>query len=222
MAAAERLGAVADQLDTERFVGRARQRELVGDALAGRSHLRIFHVHGPGGVGKSALLRAIEREARADGHPIVHLDGRLVTPNPDALAAAIGGADVDGSLLIIDEADELIPLRFELRHLLQTSMRSSTVVVLAGRTAPGREWFDQGLDQVSTEVLVRPLDSTEARELLRRYDVVEPTGVEQLLTWASGYPLALTVGANLLGTPPEPPRATAAWARRRPAAASTT
>jgi hypothetical protein len=204
VAAAERLGEVADQLDGERFVGRTRQLGLVGDALAGRSNLRIFHVHGPGGVGKSALLRAIERQARAAGHPIVRLDGRLIAPTPDALATDVARADQDGSLLIIDEADELVPLRFELRHLLQTSIRSSTVVVLAGRAAPGREWFDDGLDQVSAEILVRPLDNTEGRELLRRYEVVDPAGVDQLLRWASGYPLALTVGANLLGAPPEP------------------
>ncbi len=204
MAAAERLGEVADQLDAERFVGRARPMELVANGLAGRSQHRVIHFHGPGGVGKSALLRAIARQARADGHAVLVLDGRLITPTPDALAAEVARADVDGSLLIIDEADELAPLRFELRHLIRTAIPSSTVVVLAGRAAPGREWFDEGLDQISTDAVVRPLDNTEARALLGRCGVTEPAAVEQLLTWAAGYPLALTVGANLLGAPPEP------------------
>ncbi len=117
MAAAERLGEVADQLDAVRFVGRARPLELVGDALAGRSHLRIFHVHGPGGVGKSALLRAIERHAGTGQHPIVHLDGRLISPTPDALAADVARADADGSLLIVDEADELLRRAIERTYL---------------------------------------------------------------------------------------------------------
>jgi hypothetical protein len=197
------LGEVADQLDAERFVGRKRAIDLVADGLAGRSPQRIFHVHGPGGVGKSALLRALARQAHADGHPVVGIDGRLVAPTPDALTAAVAEAG-DGALLLIDEADELLPLRFELRHLLRTALPASTVVVIAGRAAPGREWFDEGLDQVTADVVVRPLDSTEARELLGRYGVTEATAADQLLTWAAGYPLALTVGANLLGAPPEP------------------
>ncbi|MCU1369556.1 MAG: hypothetical protein JWO77_750 [Ilumatobacteraceae bacterium] len=194
---------MADQLDAERFVGRTRTLALIGDGISGRSSTRIFHVHGPGGVGKSALLRAVEREARADGRSVVHLDGRLVPPTPDGLAGEVARA-AEADLLIIDEADELIPLRFELRQLLRTALSASTAVVLAGRAAPGREWFDAGLDQVSAELVVRPLDNTEGRDLLGRYGVTEAAAVDQLLTWAAGYPLALTVGANLLGAPPEP------------------
>lgn len=194
---------MADQLDADRFVGRSRPLDLIADGLAGRSRQRIIHVHGPGGVGKSALLRAAARRARADGYDVVALDGRLVAPMPERLAAEIARAG-ERSLLLIDEADELIPLRFELRHLLQTAVPASTVVILAGRAAPGREWFDEGLDQVSTEILVRPLDNAEGRELLARYDVTGADDVDPLLTWAQGYPLALTIGANLLGAPAEP------------------
>jgi hypothetical protein len=197
VAGTERLGEVADQLDADRFVGREQPKLLAEAALRGERPERIIHVHGPGGVGKSALLRAIERSALALDRTVVHLDGRLVTTTPEALATEVARADVDGSLLIIDEADELAPLRFELRHLLRTTVPASTVVVVAGRTAPGREWFDAGLDQVSTEILLRPLDNAEGRELLRRYGVTAPADVDPLLTWSAGYPLALTIGANL-------------------------
>lgn len=202
MAPTERLGEVADQLDAERFIGRRRWLDLVASGLAGTSHVRIFHVSGPGGVGKSALLRAMVREARAAAHPTVHLDGRLIAPTPEGLAAVVAEAG-DGALLVIDEADELLPLRFELRRLLRTTIPASAVVVLAGRAAPGREWFDEGLDQVSTEIVVRPLDNNEGRELLARYDVTDQASVDQLVTWAQGYPLALTIGANLLGSAPD-------------------
>jgi len=203
VAATERLGEVADQLDAERFVGRQRALAAIAAGRSGHTPQRIFHVHGPGGVGKSALLRAAARQARHDGQLVVQLDGRLVMPTPEGLVAAVGQAG-DGTLLLIDEADELLTLRFELRHLLRTAIPASAVVVLAGRTAPGREWFDEGLDQVSATIVVRPLDNTEGRDLLGRCGVTEPADVDQLLTWASGYPLALTVGANLLGAPQEP------------------
>ena len=203
VAATERLGKMADHLDAERFVGRSRQLTVIADALAGRSPTRIIHAHGPGGVGKSALLRASERQARAAGHPVIHIDGRLVTPTPDALAVEIARADHDRCLLIIDDVETLAPLRFELRHLLRTTLPASTVVVLAGRSAPGREWFDEGLDQVSAEILVRPLANAEGRQLLDRYGINDADVVDQMLTWAAGYPLALTVGANLAGAVPE-------------------
>ncbi|WP_426571190.1 ATP-binding protein [Aquihabitans sp. McL0605] len=201
MVAQERLGEVAEQLDAERFVGRRRALDLVDAAVTGTSSHRIVHVHGPGGVGKSALLRAIERQARDRGREVVHLDGRLVAPAPDVLAAEVARADAEGSVLIIDEVDELAPLRFELRSLIRSTLPASSVVVLAGRRPPGREWFDQGLEAISVEVALRPLTIAEGRELLERYDITDATVVEQLLTWAAGYPLALTVGANLRGTP---------------------
>lgn len=203
MAAIERLGEVADQLDADRFVGRERPLQLSRAALDGDGPTRIIHVHGPGGVGKSALLRAIERQARERGRPVVHLDGRLVTATPEVLAREVSRADVEGSVLIIDEADQLAPLRFELRDLLRTALPASTVVVTAGRAAPGREWFDEGLDQVTIELPLRPLDSSEGRELLARYDVTDQASVDQLVTWAQGYPLALTIGANLHGSAPD-------------------
>lgn len=217
MTAPERLGDLADHLDAERFVGRTRQLTVIADALAGRSPTRIIHLHGPGGVGKSALLRASERQARAEGHPIVHLDGRLLTPSPGALAVEIASADQDRCFLVIDEVDELAPLRIELRHLLRTTVPASAVVVLAGRSAPGREWFDEGLDQVSAEILLRPMANTEGRQLLDRYGITDADAVDQLLTWASGYPLALTVGATLAGTLPE---ATSSTGRMGPATAN--
>ncbi|MGN6695073.1 MAG: AAA family ATPase [Aquihabitans sp.] len=199
MASTERLGEAADQRDAERFVGRTRALELSRAALEGEGPIRIIHVHGPGGVGKSALLRAVERQARQRERAVVHLDGRLVATTPEALVTEVAKADVDGSLLIIDEADQLAPLRFELRDLLRRSLPASTVVVIAGRATPGREWFDEGLDQVSHDLLLRPLDPTESRELLARYGVTDPADVDPLVTWAQGYPLALTLGANLQG-----------------------
>jgi hypothetical protein len=215
--AKERLGDLADQLDAERFVGRDRQLGQIVEALGGEDPTRIFHVHGPGGVGKSALLRAAARAAHATGHPVVHLDGRLIAPTPLALSAELAAADQPGCLLVIDEVEELAPLRFELRNLVRTAIPASTVVVLGGRAAPGREWFEHGLDQISAEIPVRPLATAEARDLLGRYGIADADAADQLIGWAAGYPLALTVGASLAGTTPD---ATSSNGRLGPASTS--
>ncbi len=199
MAPGDQLGESAAQLDAERFVGRAAPLATVSAALTGDAPARIIHVHGPGGVGKSALLRAVGRRAAGLGRPIIRVDGRLVAATPEALATAVAPAEVDGAVLLVDEADELAPLRFELRDLLVRSLPSSAVVVLAGRKPPGREWFDDGLDQISTEVLLRPMDPEESRELLARYGTAEPVDLDAVIAWAQGFPLALTLAATLEG-----------------------
>lgn len=194
---------MAAELDAQRFVGREAALAVADAALAGATDNRVLHVHGPGGVGKSALLREIERRAIAAGRTVVHLDGRLILPEPDALLAALAPAAADGSVLIVDEADVLTPLRLPLRDAITSVVPADGVVVLGGRRAPGREWFDGGLEQLSVDLRLRPLGAAEARLLLERYGVIDGDDVDALVSWAAGYPLALTVGATLRRSEPE-------------------
>lgn len=184
-------------------MGRASTLDLVDRAVAGTSPHRIVYVHGPGGVGKSAVLRAVERRATEAGRTVVHLDGRMLPPAPDAIEATLeaAGAGADGVVVIIDEVDELAPLRFELRRVLLATLAASSVVLLAGRRAPGREWFEAGLEEISTSVALRPLSPSESRELLGRYEVTDQADQAQLVTWSAGYPLALAVAASLRTEP---------------------
>ena len=50
------LAAVAD---AERFVGRDAELQVAADVLSDASPSRLLFVHGPGGIGKSAMLRSI-------------------------------------------------------------------------------------------------------------------------------------------------------------------
>jgi hypothetical protein len=52
----------------------------------------VLHVHGPGGVGKTALLRAFADEARIAGAATVTLDARHFEPSPPGFTAAVRGA----------------------------------------------------------------------------------------------------------------------------------
>ncbi len=83
-------------------MGRASTLDLVDRAVAGTSPHRIVYVHGPGGVGKSAVLRAMERRATEAGGTVVHLDGRMLPPAPDAIEATLeaAGAGADGVVVI--------------------------------------------------------------------------------------------------------------------------
>lgn len=194
----QRLGEVAAQLEAERFVGWTELLDLADAAMAGRSLQRILLVHGPGGVGKSALLRAIERRAATAGLIVVHLDGRVLAPTPEALADALAPAsDADRCLVVIDEVDELAPLGMELRRQLLDVLPARATVAIAGRRAPGRFWFEGELTSLVGSVALRPLSASESTELLGRFEIGDQAEVEALVAWGQGYPLALTLAASL-------------------------
>jgi hypothetical protein len=69
--------AVHDPVVTAAFVGRAAELELVRAALAtDPPPYALLHVHGPGGVGKTALLRRWASEAEQAGRTVIALGGR--------------------------------------------------------------------------------------------------------------------------------------------------
>jgi predicted ATPase len=52
----------------------------------------VLYVHGPGGVGKTALLAAFAEAAEAVGVPVWRVDLRDVEPSPPSFLAAVAGA----------------------------------------------------------------------------------------------------------------------------------
>lgn len=188
----ESLGEMADRLDGERFVGRRAELDLVAAARAGTVATRVVHVHGPGGVGKSALLREVARRAAVDGVRCVRVDGRTIDPSVDGLTAALAPASGGPCVLLVDEVDHLGSLQARLGSLLATTLSSSSVAILAGRTSPERGWSDD-LAHVATDRLLGPLSEADARELLARGGGVGADEADELVRWSGGYPLPLTV-----------------------------
>jgi DNA-directed RNA polymerase specialized sigma24 family protein len=83
-----------DALEERLFVGRALDLDAFRNFLEAPpgAEPQLLNVHGPGGVGKSALLGAFRRIAERAGRPVVGVDGRSVPAEPEAfLAAALGG-----------------------------------------------------------------------------------------------------------------------------------
>ncbi|MGV9356485.1 AAA family ATPase [Streptomyces misionensis] len=67
------------------FTGRTAELAVFRAALAGDEGApAVLFVHGPGGIGKSMLLRRFAAEARAAGRQVLEIDGRIVQPTPEA------------------------------------------------------------------------------------------------------------------------------------------
>ena len=76
-----------------RFVGRAGELELFRAALAGpEASWGVLFVHGPGGVGKTALLEALADVAEQARVPAWRVDLRDVDVSPPGFLATVAGA----------------------------------------------------------------------------------------------------------------------------------
>jgi hypothetical protein len=183
-----------DQLDAARFVGRTDVVDPIVRLLKVGDEGDVILVHGPGGIGKSALLRELSRQAKSFGRPVYALDGRLILTSLDGVRAAlIGVVDDEQPVVLIDSFERMAALAPALRDEILPSLPAAAVVVIAGRQIPDGMWFRDGWEHIARDVKLRPLLDDEASQLLGHLGV---TGDNALQTrqWAKGSPLALNVG----------------------------
>ncbi|MFC5825080.1 AAA family ATPase [Nonomuraea insulae] len=176
------------------FVGR--KEELAAFARALDSGGRVFYVHGPGGVGKSALLRRFVQEATAAGRPVTLLDGRTLDPSPAAFEAEAGQVLGDErGVLLVDTFERIQGLECWVRERFLPRVPVGTVIVMAGRNPPHMMWqADPGWAGTLQVMPLRDLEPAEAADLLDARGVADELRAP-LLAFAGGHPLALSLGA---------------------------
>lgn len=181
------------------FVGRGQELEKFKAALAGGpdSPVLLF-VHGPGGVGKSALLRQFAHEAEQAGRLVVQVDGRQIDPSPTGFeteaAKTVSGPP---AVLLVDSFEHCQGLEGWLRERFLPGLPERTVVVVAGRVPPGTDWrFDLAWSDALEVVALGPLEPEAAAALVERHGVA-PMVRDAVLEFAGGYPLALSLAASV-------------------------
>ncbi|MFH8798064.1 ATP-binding protein [Streptomyces sp. NPDC017936] len=195
-------GNMANRLRAARsktFVGRSVEVDRFRAALDGTQGVGpVLYVHGPGGVGKSTLLRRLEDEARQAGRRIVWVDGRRVTPSPAGFEAEAAEAVTGrGVVLFIDGFEQCQGLEGWLRDRFLPGLREDAVVVVAGRRPPSAEWLCDLAWHDLLEVLpLGVLDPPTAAALLERRGMA-PAQREAVLAFAGGHPLALSLAASV-------------------------
>ncbi|MGN9845127.1 AAA family ATPase [Nonomuraea sp. H19] len=193
----QKLVVLGQRLETRRqraFVGREQEVGVFSAALRGAGS--VLYVHGPGGVGKSALLRRFAQEAEAAGRPVTMLDGRTLDPSPAAfeLEAAAALADERG-VLMIDTFERVQGLEGWLRERFLPRLPVGALVVVAGRVPPDMMWTtDPGWADALRVMPLRDLAPADAAALLDARGVTDELR-GPLLAFAGGHPLALSLGA---------------------------
>jgi DNA-binding CsgD family transcriptional regulator len=216
----ELLGAMEEQM----FVGRTHELSVFRRWLTARVP-KILNVTGPGGVGKSALLRAFRRLADAEGRRVLLLDGREFRAVPDGLHGALreclslppfeSPADAHRAiverlnelrpLLLLDTFEELVDLTSYLRDEFLPRLDAQVRVVIAGREPLGAAWRHQDVWQRIVQPLrLHGFSDLEARSYLERRGLHDPAAVESLMRGTGGYPLALALAADVASREAQP------------------
>jgi hypothetical protein len=203
---AERLAAARDRL----FVGRADAVELFEAAVtAAAPPFHVLWVAGPGGIGKTTLLRAFAAACRRHDLSCRHVDGHHVDPSPESFLDALGavgaaerdpsaapGARADRQVVFVDSYELLAPLDDWVRDAWLPDLPADAIVVVASRAPPALAWrADPGWQSLLHVLSLRNLTPKDSRAYLTARDVA-PGCHQDILDLTFGHPLALSLVAD--------------------------
>jgi hypothetical protein len=189
------LGDLAAWYDELGFVGRVEELDVV-QRMLDQSDGGVVLVYGPGGIGKSALLREIARRAVRAERPVVSLDLRDATPSPEVLDPVRAAAAYERPVITIDTFEHVAALSGYLRTDVLPALPIGSLVVIATRLTPENAWASTEWERLTTQLALQPLSTTDSTALLHSRGLVEPAAVNRALRWTGGNPLGLALAAE--------------------------
>ncbi len=196
----------------EGLIGRAEEMTTLLRCLDEESPF-VVQIHGIGGVGKSALLKAFAARAQELGALVIVLDSPLMEPTERGFLHELGhaiGIDTPSLDEVVDRLEGLGPRVFlvletyELFRLMDTWLRQRFVpaltdnvrLILVGREPPTPGWLTapewQGL---FNSLPLGPLGHNDAVALLQGAGVSEKNS-DRINRFAQGHPLTLKLAAS--------------------------
>ena len=213
MPATGQLKTLLDRRVAVDFIGREEELSFLLQTLESDGPV-IAYLYGIAGSGKTTLMEAFTRHARAAGATVIRLDCQAVEPTQagllSQLAAATGGApgspqDVAQRLGQVGTRVILALDTYEVFRLMDTWLRQVFIpllpdnvrFVLSGREAPVSAWFSApGWRGLFKAVRLDSFDQHSSLEFLARAGV--PLQEAKCLdSICHGHPLALTLAASL-------------------------
>lgn len=195
------------------FTGRERERDVFTAMLAAPEPTTLLlYFYGPGGVGKTTLLRQLAHLAEGQGAGALYLDSRIIDATPEAFTALLIHrleAPPDAPLhdflagqerrfvLLLDTYELLRPLDDWLREEFAPGLPENVFLVIGGRTPPSTGWREDPAWQLLMRALpLGNLTAEESCDYLSRRAI--PAG-DQQAAWefTRGHPLALSLVADL-------------------------
>ena len=199
------LGQRAAAEEARMFQGRRAELDRMLNLLAAPGALpRVVQVHGPTGIGKTAFGYALARECAARGWPAVVLDSRDFRHDAAGLTGAMTACCAGiwsprcgrPLLLVLDTVEEMRDMEHQLWDAVLPRITGPVLVVLSGRRPTSVFARPTGWHGLVDELELRGLPEAESRRLARLHGVRDPGAIAEILAFACGNPLFLTVAAQ--------------------------
>jgi DNA-binding SARP family transcriptional activator len=199
------LGQRSAAAEARMFQGRRAELGRMLELLANPDLLpRVVQVHGPAGIGKTALAYALARECGTRGWPAVILDSRDFSHDTSGLAEAItarcAGRWSPGCglplLLVLDTVEEMRDVEHGLWEKILPSLEGPVLVLLAGRRPKPVLARPGGWDGLVDDVEMTGLADSDSHRLVSLLGVGDQAAADAILEFAAGNPLYLIVAAQ--------------------------
>jgi hypothetical protein len=165
--------------------------------LAEDSGASVLLIHGDSGIGKSALLRELGRRAEGLGFSVHLVEGRDIPPAPDSLEPLLAEAQGEACpLVVFDTFERITSLGGYLRRALLPGLPDRARVVIASRDRPEEAWHRDGWESITAELEIDEISAEDAGEILRLRGVSSDGAAGDIISWAAGSPLALSLAAS--------------------------
>jgi hypothetical protein len=212
------MASIAELLSAARrrsFVGREQEIQLFEkQLLSPQPDFVLLYLYGPGGQGKTTLLKHLGEmcaehqvssllvDAREiEAHPVAFLEalrqslGKRVAPDQDVFDALhrLQGRTV----LFLDTYEKIAPIDDWVRTDFLPRLPAHVFTVMCGRNNLSVAWLsDPGWKVLLRTLQLRSFSESESAEYLRRRHIPEEK-IKSILDFTHGHPLALSVVADI-------------------------
>ncbi|MFI5187008.1 MAG: hypothetical protein ACHQF0_09805 [Chitinophagales bacterium] len=207
-----RLRDILQQQRKKNFVGRQIELNFFSNLLQSDSpDYHLIYIYGPGGQGKTTLLKQFGDACHEAAVPFFLLDCRYIEAHPDSfrqsfqLSSPFGEAEVFDAVdkhkgpvvLMIDTYEKLKPLDDWLRMDFLPELPENVITIITGRIALSTNWkTDPGWQSITKTFSLKELTDEESKQLLNRRNI-PLENIHRIVQYTHGNPLALSIVADM-------------------------
>lgn len=207
-----RLKDILQQQRKKNFVGRQKEISFFESLLKEKEPpYHLIYIYGPGGQGKTTLLKQFADHCKETDVPFIQLDCRYVEAHPDSFKKALQSVSPfrNGNItdaienhkgnvvLLIDTYEKIKSLDDWLRTEYLPELPENVITVISSRYNLSTNWkTDPGWQSITKIFSLKELSEEESTQLLSRRNI--PTEqVKRIVNYTHGNALALSIVADL-------------------------